>query len=296
MIQIALCGGSGTRLWPISTEERPKPFIPILAGTTLFRQTLLRNERLCDELLIAANVRHAELVNRQMGESGDDRPVRALWETEGRNTAAAVAIACMAVPPDEIVLITPCDHYIPNEASYERAIGFGIAWAQSNDIVAFGVTPLKPSTEYGYLIPDNGGMRFIEKPSMEQAIQLHEEGNCYWNSGIYMCSAGVLLRELRRLCPDLWEACTEVFRAGYLGLDQSSYVFDTGRIPAVSIDRAVMEKTDRLRMAPMKDTGWTDLGSFESLGDVMPKDELKAALSIRPSIGIRSLSTNNEWL
>jgi mannose-1-phosphate guanylyltransferase len=273
MINIILCGGSGTRLWPISRTLMPKQFIKLFDDKSLFQLTVERNSQVCDSQLIVSNVEQYFLALDQLEESNKINN-HYLLEPIGRNTAPAVALACMSLAKDEIVLITPSDHLIKDNHGYKKVLEQAQALAQEDNLVTFGIMPTAPETGFGYIEADGLNVKaFHEKPDMQTAQKFLDTGNYYWNSGMFCFKAGVFLDELKACSPLLFEASVKAFNntksndnALRIKLD------DMLAIPEDSIDYAVMEKSKKVKVVPA-DIKWSDVGSFDALFEELPKDE-----------------------
>lgn len=304
MINIILCGGSGTRLWPISRTLLPKQFVKLFDEKSLFQLTVQRNLKVCDSHLIVSNTEQYFLVTDQLEEMiKKDTSISFglsnvnnntyLLEPIGRNTAPAIALACLVLDPQEIVLVTPSDHLIKNETEYQKVIQKAKKLANEDKLVTFGITPRFPETGFGYIECDtiakgfdvDGGLDvlcFKEKPDLKTATGYINE-NCFlhnnnltnkyhWNSGMFMFRAGIFLEELQKYSPNIYEASLLAFNnANKDGLIRIKYD-DMVNIPEDSIDYAVMEKSDKVKVVP-SDIDWSDVGSFDSLYDELPKDE-----------------------
>lgn len=269
MIHLILCGGIGERLWPVSTPDRPKPFCRLPDGASMFQRTVARNRPAADRLLVAANEKHSPLVMKDLEEIGCAN-AEVMWESAARNTAAAVALACRAVHPDELVLVTPSDHLLEPESLYQAAIIQAIPLAERNAIVTFGVRPTSPNEGYGYIRSEGADVAaFCEKPPLEKAADWLRDGSSFWNSGIYLFKAGVLLEELQTHAPRIREACEQVYLNRVRLTENQIYFPGMYDIPEESIDRAVMERSGRLKMVILE-ARWSDLGSFETLAALLP--------------------------
>lgn len=272
MTNIILCGGSGTRLWPISRTLMPKQFVKLFDERSLFQLTVERNSTLCDSQFIVSNTEQYFLALDQLEELLRTNSAY-LLEPVGRNTAPAIALACMACENSEIVLVTPSDHLIKNEAEYKKVVQKAKELAQQDFLVTFGIKPTFAETGYGYIEADSEDVKaFHEKPDLRTAISYLEAGNYYWNSGMFCFKAGVFLDELKKYSPEIYSACEKAF-----GNANKEDIFrikheDMLHIPEDSIDYAVMEKSERVKVIA-SDIGWSDLGSFDSLYDELPKDE-----------------------
>lgn len=292
MTNIILCGGSGTRLWPISRTLLPKQFVKLFEDRSLFQKTCERNNDICDGRFVVSNAEQYFLATDQLEELNQDSS-KFLLEPVGRNTAPAIALACMALDEDDIVLVTPSDHLIKDEASYKKVVAEAKQLAQENYIVTFGITPLYPETGYGYIESgeNNSVKAFHEKPDITKAKSYVEAGNYFWNSGMFCFKAGILLEELKLLSPDIFDACEEAFSKSKVdGIIRVTHE-DMIKIPEDSIDYAVMEKTKRIKVIE-SDVGWSDVGSFDALFEELPHDEKGNTISDH----LITLNANNNMI
>ena len=271
---VILCGGSGTRLWPMSRKTKPKPFLPLIGDTTLFEATVSRgSERsVFGEPIVVAGADHLELVQSQMTSFGN---YRLIIEPDSRNTAPAIALAATQLPSDAIMLVCPSDHHIADEVAFESAALAASALARNDWLVSFGSAPEHPETGYGYLRRGDrvtGGFEiaeFVEKPELEQAERYLASGDYSWNGGIFAFRAGALLSELENHRPAMAQAVAIAVAAGKT--DGSCFYPQSdafGEIVGESIDYAVMENTDRAAMVPA-DMGWSDIGNWAALQDAL---------------------------
>jgi len=271
MTNIVLCGGSGTRLWPLSRTLMPKQFIKIFDGQSLFQLTVERNAKVCDSFRIVTNTEHYFLAIDQLesiGQKGD-----CLLEPIGRNTAPAITLACLGLEADEVVLVTPSDHLIRDEETYAQVIEKAKKLADEGYMVTFGIEPCFAETGFGYIEADGFDVKaFHEKPDLQTAKSYLAQGNYYWNSGMFCFKAGVFLNELQTYAPEIYQTsvqayshadCKEMTRIKYEDMEQ---------IPDMSIDYAVMEHSKCVKVIP-SDIGWSDVGSFDALSEVLPNDE-----------------------
>lgn len=272
MTNIILCGGSGTRLWPISRTLMPKQFVKLFDGKSLFQLTVERNATLCDKQLIVSNTEQYFLALDQLEEI-EQTNNQYILEPVGRNTAPAIALACMALNPDEIVMITPSDHLIKDQTTYQTALTHAQTLAAENYLVTFGITPNFPETGFGYIEAQGQTVKaFHEKPDAQTAQRYVDAGNYYWNSGMFCFKAGVFLDELLKYAPDIFTACQLAYaNASKEGMIRIKYD-DMFAIANDSIDYAVMEKSDRVKVIP-SDIGWSDVGSFDALSEELPNDK-----------------------
>ncbi|MFF2480877.1 mannose-1-phosphate guanylyltransferase/mannose-6-phosphate isomerase [Paenibacillus sp. NPDC058071] len=279
MINLVLCGGNGTRLWPLSRTLYPKQFNKFISNRSLFQETVERNKLLCSDSFIVSNQEQYFLVLDHLEELGHT-DTRFLLEPVGKNTAPAIALACMALDENELVLVTPSDHIVANQDAYMSCIEMAKSMAEEGFMVTFGIKPSYPETGYGYIESKGSDvLSFKEKPSREIADKYIKAGNFYWNSGIFLFKAGVFLQQLQKHAPSIEQAASLAFKnASKQSLLYRVHADDMETIPADSIDYAVMEKSDIVKVVP-SDFGWSDLGSFESLYDQMEKDESGNSLS-----------------
>ncbi|KEQ27949.1 mannose-1-phosphate guanylyltransferase/mannose-6-phosphate isomerase [Paenibacillus tyrfis] len=271
MINVILCGGNGTRLWPLSRELYPKQFYKLFDNESLFQKTIKRNKVLCDKALIISNENQYFLALDQLEEMNEQN-VRFMLEPVGRNTAPAIALACFSLPEDEMVLITPSDHFIEEkEDEYEKAIYKALEIAEKNKIVIFGIKPTYPETNFGY-IESNGEdvLAFKEKPDINTAMKFFKQGNFFWNSGMFVFKAGVFLQELSKYSPEIYELCKVAFQEARGQAVKRIPIDAMQNIPSDSIDCAVIEKSKNVKVVLSK-FNWSDLGSFEAIDDQLPK-------------------------
>jgi len=266
MTNIILCGGSGTRLWPLSRTLMPKQFVKLFEGESLFQKTVTRNQQACDSQFIVSNAEQYFLAVDQIEDLSVSHS-RYLLEPVGRNTAPAIALACLALDTEEIVLVTPSDHLIKDETAYLKAVEKAKELANSNNLVTFGITPQYPETGFGYIEADGESViSFKEKPDAITAQAYLDAGNYYWNSGMFCFKAGIFLEEVKKYSPEIYEmSLTAYNNANIDGMIRISHE-DMSAIPEDSIDYAVMEKSGKVKVIP-SDIAWSDLGSFESLDE-----------------------------
>ncbi len=272
MINLILCGGSGTRLWPISRTLLPKQFVPLFKEQSLFQKTVLRNKDFCDQFLIVSNQEQYFLALDQMQALQNRIDSQFILEPVGRNTAPAIALACMAVDPDAIVFATPSDHLIKDQVAYESAVAKAKQLAEQDKLVTFGIQPTYPETGFGYIEAQGEEvLSFKEKPDYSVAESYLAQGSFYWNSGMFCFKAGVFLAELKQHSPEIFDACQTAYQQTQQGAFLRIPMEAMEAIPADSIDYAVMEKSAHVKVVP-SDIGWSDLGSFESLDQELEKD------------------------
>lgn len=271
---VILCGGGGTRLWPLSRKAKPKPFLPLVEEESLFQQAVnrLANDSGFAHPIIVAGSAHVDLIEAQMGTS----EVEALViEPVARNTAPAIALAAALLPRDAIMLVCPSDHHIANPQAFRDAARAAVELAHDNHLVAFGIAPDRPETGYGYLERGEalkGGYaiaRFVEKPDLARAEAYLASGNFSWNGGIFAFRAGSYLEELATYRPAM---ALLVQRAAEEGVAQGKRFYPAAdafaAIDGDSVDYAVMENTARAAMVPV-DMGWSDIGNWSALADAL---------------------------
>jgi len=297
---IILCGGSGTRLWPISRTLMPKQFVKLFDNKSLFQLTVDRNAKVCDSQFVVSNAEQYFLAIDQLEELNKTNN-KYLLEPVGRNTAPAIALACMALDEEEIVLVTPSDHLIKNETEYQKVIQRAKELASQNFLVTFGIKPTFAEIGFGYIEADDSSdkqvglsvKRFHEKPELEVAekylkenLALNAEGlmpKFLWNSGMFMFKAGLFLEELKKYSPEIYSRCKKAIGTDALASVKGEVKTslpgmlrikheDMANIPEDSIDYAVMEKSDRVKVIP-SDIDWSDVGSFDALALELPSDE-----------------------
>ena len=283
LVPAILCGGAGSRLWPVSRELHPKPFIRLADGQSLLHKAFLRGASLpgVDEVLTITN---RELFFKTRDEYAEVNPGKAtsfVLEPFGRGTAAAVAVAALRVSqahgPDTAMLILPADHLIRDQAAFAKAVAEAIALAAKGFLVTFGIRPESPETGYGYIEAEGEKvLRFVEKPALEKAREYVQSGHFLWNSGMFCFTAGSLVREMQAHCPEVLEparlclqASGEAQGAGFtqVELDPKSFA----EVPDTSIDYALMERSARVAVVPCS-IGWSDIGSWSAIGDLTAAD------------------------
>lgn len=280
---VVLCGGSGTRLWPLSRQSLPKQFVPLVGEKSLLRLTLERLAWCGQPAMCIASEEHRFLVADEIERAGQGGTV--VLEPAARNTAAAMALAALqaGAEPDALLLFCPSDHHIPDPLAFGETVRQGVAAAEAGAIVTFGVVPTFPSSAYGYIEqgavrPDGSRRvaRFIEKPQPAAAAQLLLQGGVLWNAGIFLVKAGALATALQRHAPDIWAACEQAMSPGKtetLGrirfVRPQAEAFLSCR--SQSIDYAVMEPHDDVAVVPFQGQ-WSDVGSWNAVADLAPAD------------------------
>lgn len=284
LIPVLLSGGVGSRLWPVSREQYPKQFLPLIGGeSTMLQQTRARLEGLPlrDETIVVCNEAHRFLVAEQMRALSTKATI--ILEPEGKNTAPAVALAALQAlkqDKDAVLLVLPADHVILSQEVFHDAVRQGLEDARKGALVTFGIVPDKPETGYGYIqrgaAISVAGYRiehFVEKPDAKKAAEYCESGEYYFNSGMFLLQAASYLEELQLYAPKMMTACQKAFDRAendldFIRIDPQSF----SSCPNDSIDYAVMENTKNGVVLPL-DCGWSDVGSWSTLWEVESKDE-----------------------
>ena len=284
LIPAILCGGAGSRLWPVSRELHPKPFIRLADGQSLLQKAFLRGATLpgVTEVLTVTN---RELFFKTQDEFREVNTAQLatsfILEPFGRNTAAAIAAAALhavqAHGDDALLLVLAADHLIADQEAFTNAVAQAAVLAQQGKLVTFGIQPDAPETGYGYIEAEgNQVLRFVEKPSLEKAREYVDSGRFLWNSGMFCFQAGTMLQAMQQHCPDILAAtqlCIAQSRRAEgkdlieLELDSASFA----KVPDDSIDYAVMEQSDQIAVVPCT-IGWSDIGSWTALGDLSAAD------------------------
>ena len=289
VIPIILCGGSGTRLWPLSRELYPKQLLSLIDDRTLLQNTISRCKEHPDisGAILVCNEDHRFLVAEQLREM-DIQDVDILLEPEGRNTAPAVALAAhLALQRfnDAILVVLPSDHVIQDKEGFIGGLSQSITLAKEDHLVTFGVVPTRAESGYGYIrrgTAQGAGYvvdEFVEKPDTNRAKKFLSTGKYYWNSGMFVFKASVYLNELNQRRPDIAESCTYAASEFNYDLDFIRVNGDVFRSsPSESIDCAVMEQSDNALVVPL-DVGWSDIGSWDALWEVLDKDANNNAIT-----------------
>lgn len=279
---IILCGGSGTRLWPLSRKAFPKQFIPLLGEKSLLQLTLervapLTNGNVAGITCVTAED-HRFLLADVAAHAG--LAVRQILEPQPKNTAAAMALAALALPADAMLLFCPADHHIPHTQAFVDMVRAAAPAAKAGRLVTFGVMPSYPSTAYGYIqkgVPASDGgfevARFVEKPAADKAVEFLASGEYLWNAGIFLAGAQTLLYALQAHAPDILEVCRKAMQQPQqdgLFTRPDAQVFAGCR--SQSIDYAVMERAANVSVFPF-DGLWSDVGSWNAVADLAKQDE-----------------------
>lgn len=284
LVPVILCGGSGTRLWPVSRKSFPKQFWPLISETPMLAQTALRATGPgFTAPIIVANQDHRFVVAEQLRDAGIEAP-KILLEPVGRNSAPAIAAAALLAAetnPRAVLWIMAADAAIENLPALREALGSAAAAAGAGYIVTFGMQPTAPETGYGYIaqgaaLPELPGVhkleRFVEKPDAARAEAMLKDGGYLWNSGMFVFRADVLLAEMRAFAPEVLEAARAAVAGrkadlDFIRLDEAAFA----AAPDISIDYAIAEKTQKAAVVPAA-LGWSDVGSWSALAEIAPRD------------------------
>lgn len=258
---VILSGGVGSRLWPLSRKSKPKQYLELFDGQSLFELTVERNRGVCDQVLVVGGKENFQLSRDHLQKSGIEGYIE-IVEACPRNTAAAIAFAAFSLNEEDIMLVTPSDHLIEGQEIYEETLRRAVDLAVKDNLVTFGLVPSRPETGFGYIEHEgNEVISFREKPSQDLAEEFIAKGNFLWNSGMFCFSAGTYLSELQKFEPEVFKKSKRAFdnaKDGFLIME------DSMEIPSISIDYAVMERSGKIKVVPAS-FDWSDMGSFEAL-------------------------------
>ena len=281
IVPVVLCGGSGSRLWPLSRKSMPKQFAPLIGNSSLFTAAVQRSALLTsNEPVVVTSVKHRFLVEKQLRDVGLLGKI--LLEPVGKNTAPAIFAAAYHVQKvygDALMLVMPSDHHIPDHERFREMVRSGMSAALDNSLITFGVTPERPETGYGYIEVEGDGdkvcspvKKFYEKPQVQSAKQMIAQGNCFWNAGIFLFKASTVLKCAEQLETDAMALIkisvdAAVKDNNFLHLDSASW----GEVKAVSFDNAILERINQIKCVKF-DGSWLDLGDWKALGGQLPLD------------------------
>lgn len=272
MFGVILAGGSGSRLWPLSRELYPKQLLNLYAEKSLLQSTFERLNKFIpsNRIISIANTKHNANVKMQLGELSENSVI--LSEPISKNTAPAIALSIKYIiensDKDDIVLVVPSDLLIENDEKFITSVDEAKKLAEQGFIVTFGVKPTYPETGFGYIhSQENKVLKFIEKPDQKFAEEYLKDENFFWNSGIFMFKTSTIITEFKHHCPEIAALIRNI------NCSQKSISFtEFEKMPNISIDYAIMEKSKNIAMVELK-SDWKDLGSWKSIYEVSPKDE-----------------------
>lgn len=280
---VIMAGGGGTRFWPLSTKELPKQFLNLSGKDIMINETFDRLLGVAkrEDIFVVTNIEQVNLVHTMTRERFEQNHI--LAESAARNTAACIgyaAIEIMGKYGDGVMCIVPSDHFIQDIKGFHKILKQGVEIAEnSNDLVTIGIQPTFPSTGYGYIQHDSSLVgnsyrvkEFVEKPDLETAKEYLKQGDYLWNSGMFIWKVSAILDNFKRLLPDVYECLQEIKntfgRENEIDLIQQIYP----TIPKISIDYGVMERAKNVVVLPAE-FGWNDVGSYDALDAILPKDE-----------------------
>ncbi len=287
---VILSGGSGTRLWPVSTDEQPKQFLNLTGPLSMFQMTLERclDPDLFELPIIVGGAKHAALAEQQMEEIGA-RTAAHILEPCARNTAPAIALAALACENRQsTMLVMPSDHVIQNVPAFLNAVQQSLPLAKARWLVTFGIKPDGPETGYGYIQQGEAifgstnsfaAKDFVEKPNHENAEKMLGNGGYHWNAGIFLFRADTYLEALGEYAPEMLEAAQNAMDKArrdenQIKPDEASFA----QAPSDSIDYAIMEKAEKVAVTPIN-PGWSDVGSWDSLFEISSSDDHSNVIS-----------------
>jgi mannose-1-phosphate guanylyltransferase/mannose-1-phosphate guanylyltransferase/mannose-6-phosphate isomerase len=301
---VLLSGGSGTRLWPLSRQSRPKQLLALTGPRTMLQETALRvDEESLQRLIVVCSSEHRFAIAEQLHGIGLAAP-RIILEPVGRNTAPAAAVAALAATEedtDALLLLMPADHLIADRQAFRRAIATGAPAAAEGHVVLFGIAPESPATGYGYVesgdpLAGHAGIhnvvRFHEKPDGATAKAYLKNGRHWWNSGIFLVAARVLLSEMETYAPEVVRCARSALDGAVRDLDFCRLHSESfARAPSISLDHAVMERTERAAVIPV-DFAWSDIGAWSELWKAGDRDSNGNVVSG----DIKAMNTRNSYL
>lgn len=284
MYVVILAGGSGTRFWPLSRSALPKQLISVTGGPSMLQRTVERVLPLRPEgVMVVTNAAQAEETCLQLEACRGSVPIEVVREPFGRNTAPAIGLAATIIAardPDAVMLVLPADHYIADEEGFRTAVLTALTPATVGSLVTMGIEPTRPETGYGYIQagpPEDGSVRtvtrFVEKPALDRARHYLTDGNYYWNSGIFIWRAAVVLDQIAQHMPRLARALARLVFSPHLDEESRQEQINAvyADIESESIDYGVMERSDNVMVVPAA-FGWSDVGSWSALPEVLPVD------------------------
>lgn len=288
LFPVILCGGAGTRLWPVSREAMPKPFMRVRGDESLLQATYQRACALpgVQHITVVTNVQYSYKAAEELSGLKNSVTTSFLLEPQARNTAAAIALAALVLQTQHgdkaVMLVLPADHLIDKNAAFVHAVTQAVALAQQEKLVLFGITPTHAETGFGYIelhtddqpesVQAQQVKRFVEKPSAALAEEYLRAGHYVWNSGMFCFTVGTLLQALQQHAPEVVNAARAVLTAS--PPNSNAMTFDSAsfaQLPSISLDYAVMEKAENIAVVPC-DIGWSDIGSWKAVAEAVSAD------------------------
>jgi len=282
---VILAGGSGTRFWPVSRKSNPKQFLNITGKGTLFQETLARIKPKINSanIFIVTNMAYRRAIERQIARFKIPK-ANILLEPEGKNTAPAICWAAARIHkinPDAVMAVLPSDHLIVKPGKFLKTLGEAVRLAKNDYLVTLGIVPTRPETGYGYLKTKKVNVkgrriikveRFTEKPSLTKAKQFVRQKRYFWNSGMFVWRSAVVLEAFKRHLPNIYKGLVGThLRPAPSGKDYIKRIW--GKLPNISVDYGILEKARNVSAVPASGIGWSDLGSWESLTEVLAGDK-----------------------
>jgi mannose-1-phosphate guanylyltransferase len=278
---VIMAGGRGERFWPLSTDEVPKPFLPLLGSSTLLQETVSRLQPLIplERILLSVGEAHSRIARMQLPQLPEDNFI---VEPVGRDTSACLGYCALHLErrdPDAVMFALPADHFISEPHAFRRTAEKGINSLEGAAAVIFGIVPTRADTGYGYILAEKPAipadawpvLRFFEKPDAERAAAYCRAGNFFWNSGMFIWKNRTLLELFQRYMPETWDGLCRLRPLLEKGeaRDKRARIFST--LKRISIDYGILEKTAGLRLVPAE-FPWDDIGNWASLGRALPGD------------------------
>jgi mannose-1-phosphate guanylyltransferase len=278
---VVMAGGRGERFWPLSTEEKPKPFVPLLGPATLLQETVARLRPLVpvERILIALGEKHRDIASRQVPEIP---PANFIVEPIGRDTAACLGLSAIHLArrdPEAVMLALPADHFVADPEQFRQTIRTGMQNLDGATGIVFGIRPDRPETGYGYIRAEKPAvrtaawpvLRFVEKPDAAKALDYVRSGRYFWNSGMFLWRNRTLLALFEQYMPEIGRALNELrpLLAREDAWAEMLRIFSS--LPRISIDYGLLEKTSGLRLVPVA-YAWDDIGNWNSLARAMAAD------------------------
>jgi mannose-1-phosphate guanylyltransferase len=275
LVNVILSGGVGSRLWPLSRKSKPKQYLPLIEGESLFEHTIKRNRRISESIIVVGGIENFKHSREAFAATSVSKYCE-IVEACPKNTAAAIAFAAFEADPDDILLVTPSDHLIQSSKSYYSSINKAVELAKQGYLVTFGLKPNRPETGFGYIeFEGNDVISFHEKPDKKKAENFLTKNNFLWNSGMFCFTANTFLGELEKYSPEIYRTAKRAhFKKS--GIFINRLLNDL--IPSISVDYAVMEKSDKIKVVPSS-FKWSDMGSFEAIYDLIPENDKRKILS-----------------